>query len=358
MILLSELISIFEAELLSRFAGKLLPGHQRALAAMKDCRTVASPMMLTQCLACNAKALLPHSCGHRSCPHCQHHESQRWLERQRQKLLPVNYFMLTFTLPAQMRTLAWQYQRLIYDLLFKISWETLSSFGLNDKQLKGKLGATAVLHTHSRRLDYHPHIHIIVPAGALDSNRKLWRKKKGKYLFNQDNLTKVYRAKWLQALKAHGLKVNANLPDNWVVDCKHVGRGDKALTYLSRYLYRGALSEKNILSVKNGKVTFRYTENTGVAKTRTLPGEEFLWLLLQHVLPKGFRRARDYGFLHANSKLLIRLIQLLFQVAIPCTKETPRAAIHCKHCGGPMVIIATRLRIQCSNAKMSSVNTV
>jgi hypothetical protein len=358
MILLSEVITLFETRLLSQFAGKLLPGHKHALAAMKDCRTRASPMMLAQCLACNTKAFLPHSCGHRSCPHCQHHESQRWLERQRQKLLQVNYFMITFTLPAQMRYLAWQHQRLIYDLLFKISWETLSSFGLNDKQLQGKPGATAVLHTHSRRLDYHPHVHIIVPAGALDSNRKLWRKKKGKYLFNQDNLAKVYRAKWFQALQDHGIQVHAKLPADWVVDCKLVGSGDKALTYLARYLYRGVLSERNILSVKDGKVTFRYTDNTSTVKTRTLPGEEFLWLLLQHVLPKGFRRARDYGFLHANSKSLIRLIQLLFQVTIQSLNETPRAAIQCKHCGGPMIIIATRLRIHCRNTQLSSVKPI
>lgn len=358
MILLSELIILFEARLLSQFAGRLLPGHKRALAVMKDCRTAASPMMLTQCLACNARALLPHSCGHRNCPHCQHHEGQRWLERQRQKLLPVNYFMLTFTLPAQMRSLAWQHQRLIYDLLFKISWETLSSFGLNDKQLKGKLGATAVLHTHSRKLDYHPHVHIIVPAGVLDSSRRLWRKKQGRYLFNQDNLAKVYRAKWFQALKDHDIQVHAKLPTDWVVDCKHVGCGDKALTYLAKYLYRGVLSEKNILAVKDGKVTFRYTENTGIVKTRSLPGEEFLWLLLQHVLPKGFRRAREYGFLHPNSKSLIRLIQLLFQITIQSLNETPRPTIQCKHCGGPMIIIATRLSIHWRNTQSSSVDTV
>lgn len=348
MIALSELITMFEAELRSRYAGQLLPGHKHALAAMKACRTPAAPRMLTQCLACEAKAHLPHSCGHRSCPHCQHHESQRWLERQRRKLLPVDYFMVTFTLPAQLRALAWRQQRLIYDLLFKISWETLSCFGLKDKKLQGRLGATAVLHTHSRRLDYHPHVHLVVPAGALDNMRKCWRKKNGGYLFNQANLAKVYRARWLRALKEHGLKVNATLPADWVVDCTHVGRGDKALTYLGKYLYRGVLSERNILCVVAGDVTFRYTDNTGVSQTRTLPGADFLWLLLQHVLPRGFRRARDYGFLHANSKALIQLIQLLFQVVMPRTKESPRAVIYCKHCGGPMVILATRLKPPCA----------
>ena len=116
MIVLSELITAFEAELRSRYAGQFLPGHKHALAAMKVCRTPSAPVMLAQCLACGARAQLPHSCGHRRCPHCQHHESQRWLERQWRKRLPVDYFMVTFTLPAQLRTLAWRRQRLIYDL--------------------------------------------------------------------------------------------------------------------------------------------------------------------------------------------------------------------------------------------------
>lgn len=346
MILLSELIEAFEPELLRHYGNRLLPSHTRALDAMRQCRTNTSPMMLTKCPACEVKALLPHSCGHRSCPHCQHVESQRWLERQQQKLLPVDYFMITFTLPAQMRALAWQRQRLVYDLLFKLGWETLRSFGFKDRQLKGKLGATGVLHTHARKLNFHPHVHMIVPAGALDCKHRLWRKKQGNYLFNQDNLAKVYRAKWLQALKEHDLNVIATLPEDWVVDCQHVGRGRQALTYLGKYLYRGVLSEHNILSAQQGKVTFRYTENTGAIKTRTLTGTDFLWLLLQHVLPKGFRRARDYGFLHANSKTMIQLLQLLFHVVIQRVKEIPRATIYCKHCGAEMVIIATRLRPQ------------
>jgi hypothetical protein len=143
------------------------------------------------------------------------------------------------------------------------------------------MGAHAVLHTHSRRLDYHPHVHFIVPAGALDPKHRLWRRKNGTYLFHQGNLAKVFRAKWFQALNDQGLRVNATVPKDWVVDCTHVGRGDKALTYLGKYLYRGVLQEKNILRCENGQVTFRYTENTGTINTRTLPGAEFLWLLLQ-----------------------------------------------------------------------------
>jgi RNase P subunit RPR2 len=344
MILLSKLIATFGGELREKYGALLLPGHKRALDAMARCRTEESPVMRVQCTDCGTEEVIPHSCGHRNCPHCQHHEGQQWLERQRAKLLPVEYFMVTFTLPRQWRSLVWQHQRISYDLLLKLAWQTLLSFGLNDPKLKGKLGAHAVLHTHSRRLDHHPHVHFIVPAGALDPKHRLWRKKKGKYLFNQENLAKVFRAKWFEAMKQEGLKVSATLPKDWVVDCKHVGHGDKALTYLGKYLYRGVLPEKNILRCENGRVTFRYTENTGTVKTRTLPGAEFLWLLLQHVLPKGFRRTRDYGFLHSNCKAMIQLLQYLFHLVVRTPGKEPKAPILCKACGGIMVIIATRLR--------------
>jgi len=251
--------------------------------------------------------------------------------------------MVTFTLPAQLRSLLWHHQRLGYDLLIKLAWQTLQSFGLNDSKLKGNIGAHAVLHTHSRRLDYHPHVHFIVPAGAIDRRRKLWRKKRGTYLFNQTNLATVFRARWLEAMKAHGLKAKATLPEDWVVDSRHVGRGDKALTYLGKYLYRGALPEKNILAYENGRVTFRYTENSGRRKTRTLPGADFLWLLLQHVLPRYFRRCRDFGFLHSNCKKMIALLHYLFGQPDFVESQPQKAPIRCAACGGVMVIIATRL---------------
>ncbi len=345
MILLSTLISQFGGELHEKFGKRLLPGHKRALSAMVICRTDESPVMRVQCLACGTQDVIPHSCGHRSCPHCQHHEGEQWLERQRGKLLPVAYFMVTFTLPRQWRALLWRHQRIGYDLLLKLGWQTLKVFGLNDAQLKGRIGAHAVLHTHSRRLDYHPHVHFIVPAGALDPKHRLWRKKKGEYLFHQENLARVFRAKWFQAMKEGGLKVSATVPEDWVVDCKQVGRGDQALTYLGKYLYRGVLQEKDILRCENGQVTFRYTENSGTVKTRTLPGADFLWLLLQHVLPKGFRRSRDYGFLHSNCKAMIRLLQYLFRYLVrPLMAKTKKPPIKCKACGGIMAIRATRLK--------------
>ena len=357
MIRLASIIETFEAPFLAQYAEAILPSHRRALRAMKACRTALSARLLAACPDCHHQVLVPHSCGHRSCPHCQHHESQQWLERQLQKRVPATYFLLTFTLPAELRTLAWRHQRTVYDLLCRCSWETVRTFSHNDKQLAGTPGAISVLHTHSRRLDHHPHVHLVMPAAAIDPERRLWRTQKGPaqrtgqtnrgaYLFNHKALAKVFRAKMLDALTREGLAPPEHTPDSWVVHCKAVGAGDQALAYLGRYLYRGVVAEKDILACENGKVTFRYRDaKRKRTQTRTVSGPEFLWLVLQHVLPKGFRRARNFGFLHPNSKRLIALVQYLLGIdakgALPVLTKRPQ--LLCPGCGTRMTILRTRI---------------
>ena len=350
MILLSSIIRLFEAELLAQYQDSLLPSHRKALAALADCRTSASPAMLAQCTDCDHRLLVPHSCGHRSCPHCQNHESQQWLERQLQRLVPGTYFLVTFTLPPALRALAFGEQRTLYTLMIQCAWQTLNSFAHNDKQLQGTPGAIAVLHTHSRRLGYHPHVHLVVPAAAVDAKNRLWRTKRSKgkrrYLFNHKALAKVFRAKLLDAITAEGLPLPARYAEKWVVDCKCVGSGEKALVYLGRYLYRGVIREQDILACENGQVTFRYKDaKSGRIETRTVSGAKFLWLILQHVLPKGFRRARNFGFLHPNSKRLIALLQVLFglDATRALARIKPRPALACPCCGGEMKIVKTRI---------------
>jgi len=353
MIPLSRVITRFEADYLRQYPNAL-PSQRQALSAMKQCRTALAPRMLAACSACDEKRLVPHSCGHRSCPHCQHHESQQWLERQLKRQLPGNYFLLTFTLPAELRELAWRHQRTLYAVLFDCAWATLSTFSQNDKQLQGSPGAVAVLHTHSRRLDYHPHLHLAMPAAALDTKHRLWRTKRctqrrGKgngYLFNESALAKVFRAKVLAALGREGIALPCNITDKWVVNIKGVGAGDKALIYLGRYLYRGVIQEKDILSCENGQVRFRYRDSkTKKMATRTVSGTAFLHLILQHVLPKGFRRARNFGFLHPNSKRLIALLQVVLKVMPNATLAwiKPRPPFLCTCCGAPMRIVRRRL---------------
>ena len=350
MILLSSIITLFGARFLEQYQDRLLPSHRQALDAMKDCRTHRGPLMLAHCSECDAQIYVPHSCGHRNCPHCQHHESQQWLERQLKKQVPAEYFLLTFTLPAEFRPLAWAHQRQVYAAMIQCCWETLRTFSQNDKELQGTPGVIAVLHTHARNLEYHPHVHLVMPAAAIDKLSQLWRTKKSKknkpYLFNHKALAKVFRAKMLDAIPREGLALPARYPEKWVVDCKSVGCGEKALVYLGRYLYRGVIQENDIVRCEDGEVTFRYQDShTKTMMDRTVTGEEFLWLILQHVLPKRFRRARNFGFLHPNSKRLIQVLQLVLGFdpnrALAWMKKRPPMCCRC--CGAAMTIIARRI---------------
>ncbi|TXL10214.1 IS91 family transposase, partial [Methylococcaceae bacterium CS2] len=177
MITLASVIDQFQDDFLSEYQNRLRPNQISALHAIKRCRTQMSPVMQVNCADCDYQTFVPHSCGHRNCPHCQHHDCQQWIERQVQRQVPADYFMNTFTLPAQLRPLAKQNPRLVYSMMFDCAWATLQSFSKNDKQLRGDAGAIAVLHTHSRELKYHPHIHVVMPAGIIDKTNKLWRTK-------------------------------------------------------------------------------------------------------------------------------------------------------------------------------------
>lgn len=337
---LASVVDQYLAPFQAKYASQLLPGHLSALGAIQRCRTPDAGEIWLRCTECAEPLCRPHSCGHRSCPQCQNHEASRWLDRQQAKLLPVEYFMVTFTLPSELRALAWCHQTVMYNILFAIVSSTLKDFGLNPAHLGAAIGMTAVLHTHSRQLDYHPHIHVIVPGGGVDQARRQWKKKKSQYLFNEFALAKVFRARCLEAINEAGLSIPANLPEKWVVKCKHVGKGKPALQYLSVYLYRGVISEKNIVANHDGKVTFKYVEGrTGKTQYRTLKGEDFLWLVLQHVLPKGFRRVRDYGFLHGNAKKQLSLVQLVLQVVMAAITPRPRPVFKCPKCQSPMQIL-------------------
>lgn len=336
---LQSIIKQYKPLLFEKYSQSLSSGQRQAIHAIQRCRTSDSGELYLKCTQCEQSHWHPLSCGHRSCPLCQNHEVKQWLDRQQKKLLPVEYFMATFTLPYPMRTRVWQNQKAIYTLFFACVISTLKDFGLNPKNLGAEMGMTAVLHTHSRKLDYHPHIHVVVPGGGVDKKRRQWKKLKGQYLFNEFSLAKVFRVRFIGALKEKGFSIPEKTPKEWVANVRHVGKGLPALKYLSRYLYRGVISEKNILSNRNGRVTFQYTNsNTGKAETRTLTGEAFLHLILQHVLPRGFRRVRDYGFLHANAKKLLALVQLILLVFLQEVLPRSRPVFTCPKCHSPMVI--------------------
>ncbi len=342
---LQSIIRQYKPALIKRYGHQLRPVQWQAMQAMERCRTPEAGQCRVRCLQCEHEHWQALSCGNRSCPVCQHHEVGLWLARQQKKLLPVTYFMATFTLPAQLRPLVRRHQKTLYGLFFDCVSRTLKDFGLNADKLGADMGMTALLHTHSRQLNYHPHLHVVIPGGGVDEKRRQWKKLKGRYLFNGVALAKVFRARFIEALQQAGVSLPEKLPKKWVVNVCRVGKGLPALKYLSRYLYRGVISEKNIIANQDGQITFRYIDSTTKQPAyRTLSGEAFLYLLLQHVLPRGFRRVRDYGFLHANAKKRLLLIQLILQVKIKPLQPRQRPAFQCPKCHTPMVIIMIRRR--------------
>jgi hypothetical protein len=345
-IALSSVIERFGADYIA--SHRPMPGQRQALAALGRCRTQLAATFTAQCSndACAALRVVPHSCGHRHCPHCQHQESQRWILRQRSQLVDGPYFLVTFTLPAELRPLAWSHQRLVYAALMDCAWQTLREFAHNHRRLRGCPGAVAVLHTHSRALEFHPHVHLAMPAAALDTVQRLWRQlqRDQGYLFSHKALAKVFRGKLLDTLKAQGLQPPVVLPERWVVDCKRLDHGDAAVVYLGRYLYRGVIQERDILRCDDTGVTYQWRHSkTGQMCQRTVSGAEFLRRVLQHVLPKGFRRARSYGFLHPNARRMAALLRLLVFKTPPQRPEPEqRPQMRCLCCGAAMRIVLLR----------------
>ena len=324
----------------AKYGSRLTTDQRRALAAMLRCRTPAAGQVVVSCPECGQVELRPHSCGHRSCPKCQNHQATEWLERQQEKLLPCSYYLITFTLPEQLRPCARRNQEAVYGDMFEAASEAITELAKNPRFIGGEPGMTGILHTHTRQLEYHPHIHFIVPGGGLDRKAKTWRKLRRGYLLPHKILARLFFGKMLALLRKRKLAVPPNLPKEWVVDIIHAGSGIPALQYLSRYLYRGVVAESNILSSQDGKVTYRYRDGkTKETCSRTISGEDFLWLVIQHVLPTRFRRVRDYGFLHGRDRTTLRLIQLILHVRLPPRKPTPRPVFKCTACGHNMVIL-------------------
>lgn len=339
---LAELFVQYADRLHARYA--LTPDQRAAMWAIINCRTHALGDIVSQCPHCNKVHLYPHSCGHRSCPVCQHGTTTDWIARQQQKLLPVKYYMITFTVPMELRPIAARHPKIFYTLMFKAAKQTLMEVAATPRHLGATPGFTAVLHTHSRRLDLHPHIHVVIPKGGVDLKQNIWRTNHRKTLFHIGAIKALWRGKMLSFLKQEGIAVaTAAYKKDWVCNIKAAGSGEPALLYLSKYLYRGVIQERNIVSHQNGTVTFAYRDSaSNLHCTRTMPAEDFLYRVLLHVLPKGFRRTRDFGFLHGNAKRTLRKVQLLLKT-VPGQPVAKKPTARCSICNHELVVIACKV---------------
>jgi hypothetical protein len=344
---LTNILIKYKDQFLASHGDRLSKEQRYALDALTGCRSGLFGEIHLHCTNCRTNTTAMQSCGHRNCNQCHHHDTVKWLKRQQQKLLPVDYYLITFTLPSELRPIAFRHQSTVYNLLFEAVTSTLRSFFESDKHWQGQPGFTSVLHTHSRRLEHHPHIHVVVPAGSWNPKTRQWTSRTGKYLFNHKNLATVFRAIFLKSLDQCGLKPNINYPKEWMVDVTHAGNGYPALTYLSKYLYRGVIADKNIVSDNNGLITFKYQDSkTKETRKRTLSVEDFIWKLLIHVLPKRFRRARDYGFLHGKLATLLFLIKQTIRAKPTRPASKPRPSFQCSICRCPLQIIGFSRRGQ------------
>ena len=329
-------------EFIRAYHSKLTTDMRHAIYAIRQCQSGENGYSQWQCGHCHHQQQSPLSCGHRSCPQCQNQTTTQWLERQQTKLLPVDYFMVTFTLPAELRGVAACHPKRVYQAMFSVAADILKDFASRSPLIGDGIGFTSVLHTHNRRRDLHPHLHVVISGGGYDSDKQQWKNNKNHYLFNAFALAKVWRGRLLSKLSGMDkLKLPVHLPEKWVVDCRYVGHGKPALQYLSKYLYRGVLADKDIISEDGESVVFSYLDSqTNTQKIRTLSVMKFLWLILQHVLPKGFRRVRDYGFLRGNANKMLKQLQYLFSVVgwslMPASTEITKAVCLCPCCHSPM----------------------
>jgi hypothetical protein len=359
MLELADLFREYGPAYRAKYGERMLPSHKKALEDISACRTNLMGGHVYYCDACEESVYAYHSCGNRHCPKCGNERADNWRDRQLQKLLPVDYFLVTFTLPHSLNDIARSNQKLIYRLLFQTSADALQTLALNPEWLGGTIGMIGALHTWDRSMGYHLHVHYIVPAGGIDPKTGQWKEAHPKFLLPGSALSNVFRAKFRDALKAEAPQIFALAPPKtwnttWVVHCKPVGDGKTALKYLTPYIYRVALSNRRLIGMQNGEVTFSYKPRKKPCTTMTLPALSFMQRFLQHVLPKGFQKVRYCGFLHPSAKKTFNTLkQNLQENACESTgksvakegseqkekannRHTPEEPGVCPHCGTPL----------------------
>jgi hypothetical protein len=329
-----------------KFGARLLPSHRRAVQSILSCRTRALGGQIFRC-ECGQQHFAYHSCNHRACPQCGQADATEWLARQRRRLLPVPYYLVTFTVPAQLRGLIRSQQKDLYPLLLRESSGALLDVGRDHKDLAAQLGLLAVLQTWTRDLRFHPHVHCIVPGGGLSDDGLRWvRPKYLDHFLPQPVLAMRFRTRFKQALQQNYPTLFVTIPKQvwsleWVSDVQPVGSGEPALKYLAAYVYRTAFSAERILADDGSGITFTYRDRmTRSKRTLRLPVECFIHRFLQHVLPKGLQRVRYFGWLAPSAKKRFeRILALLDHKQPPLEISPPLPSPECPYCHKPMFLI-------------------
>lgn len=365
--------------------GHLSLGQLKVMTAIERCRTAALGGHVLRCEGCGTDQVSYNSCRNRHCPKCQANAAQRWLHAREADLLPVEYYHVVFTLPAQVATVAYQNKALVYGMLFDVASEVLQTIAVDPKHLGARIGVTLVLHTWGSALTHHPHVHGIVPGGGLAPDGRRWIACRPGFFLSVRVLSRLFRRRFIEELQeAHNrgrLRLQGELASlgdrstfmrwlaplrkvEWVVYAKRPFAGPAAvLAYLSRYTHRVAISNSRLVSMQEGSICFRWKDYRAKGRTRhktmMLEAGEFMRRFLLHVLPSGFHRIRHYGLLanaHRREDLAMAR-RLLGLAAEPAAKPAAddadrpmeRVRFTCRRCGRPLLVLeclpgTTRIR--------------
>ncbi len=336
----------------------------KVLRALSGCRTPEQGGSAMVCGDCGSVHYVLHSCRNRHCPRCQGIDKELWVEARKQELLPVKYFHVVFTVPHELLELFRFNREVMYNLLIERSWETLGLFAKDPKLLGAQPGAIAILHTWDQQLRFHPHVHLIVPAGGIDQNGQ-WKSSKqdGNFLFDVKQMSAVFSARFAKKLRRlkRKNKIKKQVPRDlikkpWVVYAKQAfGSAESVVEYLGRYTHRVAISNTRILKVTGTHITFSWCDrkNGYQKKTETITGAAFLKRFLDHIVPPYFRRIRHLGFLSSRSKKqsLSVIRESLGEEQLQATPLSRaqvlelrfghRSLLKCRDCGGELQLLET-----------------
>lgn len=319
----------------------------RAIWAITHCRTPALGGSCFVCTPCNRLQFAYHSCNHKACPQCGSRATKQWIERETQKLVGAPYFLVTFTLPSELRASFFgHHAKEFYDIFFEAVSTALAEKLATDKNLRAPHhGFTAVLHTWNQLILFHPHIHCLVPGAGLNANLKVVRVRDPKRLVHLPNLQAAFRQHMRRLMDQHGCQADPKVWTlDWGVHIQPAGSGTAALKYLGAYVARSAINDARMLSADEHSLTFRWKDRSdhNRSRTATLPGVEFVARYLRHVLPTGLRSIRHYGFHHPRSREKRLRLKLHTGVPVhlgaspfPATLLTPVPPPCCPYCGGP-----------------------
>ncbi len=309
---------------LNKYADTIPDNHRKVIHDIMDCRTERMGTILCTCNSCGYSFEIYKSCGNRHCPTCQGEKANDWLSKRLDQMLPVHHFMITFTVPAPFREFFRSHQSFAYSNLFKSSSFVLKKLASEKTYFDGDIpGFFGVLHTWGRQIQYHPHIHYIVPGGAFSSLDHSWHSSNKSFYLPVRIMSKLVKSYFYKKMKKEGFL--HLIPDNaweqdWNVNSQAVGNGARSVQYLANYVFRTAISDQRVLTVENDKVLFKYLDTrTEQEKITRLHVFEFIRRFLQHVLPKGFMKIRYFGFIHPSSKIPLKPAVVLLE-AFYCFK--------------------------------------